>query len=85
MQSDDEISWIKKNNISWANQSKRGASIEMYTALQASAERLLEVKSVLKSDMHATERNSETMTRPAEETLTKQYGPLLSIINSQLS
>ena len=34
---------------------------------------------ILKSDMHVTERNSETMTTPGVETLTKQYGPLLSI------
>ncbi len=39
----------------------------------------LEVKVLLKSDMNVTERNSETMTTPAVETLTKQYGPLLSI------
>jgi hypothetical protein len=44
-----------------------------------SSERLLEVKVLLKNDIHATERNLETMTTPAEETLTKQYGPLLSI------
>ena len=43
------------------------------------SERLLEVKVLLKSDMHVTERNSETMMTPAVETLTKQYGPLLSI------
>jgi hypothetical protein len=43
------------------------------------SERLLEVKVLLKSDMHVTERDSETMTTPAVETLTKQYGPLLSI------
>ncbi len=34
---------------------------------------------LLKSDMNVTERDSETMTTPAVETLTKQYGPLLSI------
>ena len=34
---------------------------------------------LLKSDMNVTERNSETMTTPAVETLTMQYGPLLSI------
>ena len=34
---------------------------------------------LLKSDMNVTERNSETMTTPEMETLTKQYGPLLSI------
>ena len=34
---------------------------------------------LLKNDMHVTERNLETMTTPAVETLTKQYGPLLSI------
>ncbi len=34
---------------------------------------------LLKNDIHATERNSETMTTPEMETLTKQYGPLLSI------
>lgn len=38
---------------------------------------------LLKSDIHATERTLETMTTPAVETLTKQYGPLLSI--SQLA
>ena len=43
------------------------------------SERLLEVKVLLKNDMHVTERNSETMMTPAVETLTKQYGPLLSI------
>ena len=37
------------------------------------------MKVLLKSDMNVTERNSETMTTPAVETLTKQYGPLLSI------
>ena len=34
---------------------------------------------LLKNDMYVTERNLETMTTPAVETLTKQYGPLLSI------
>ena len=34
---------------------------------------------LLKSDMNVTERDSETMTTPAVETLTKQYGPVLSI------
>ena len=34
---------------------------------------------LLKNDIHVTERNSETMTTPEMETLTKQYGPLLSI------
>ena len=34
---------------------------------------------LLKSDMNVTERNLETMTTPAVETLTNQYGPLLSI------
>ena len=43
------------------------------------AERLLGVKVLLKSDLHRTEKNSETMTTIAEETLTKRYGPLLSI------
>jgi hypothetical protein len=43
------------------------------------AKRLLGVKVLLKSDMHRTERNSETMTSIAEETLTKRYGPLLSM------
>ena len=43
------------------------------------AERLLGAKVLLKSDMHRTERNSETMTTTAEETLTKRYGPLLSM------
>ena len=51
----------------------------MYNALRKTIERLLEVKVLLKNDMHVTERNSETMTTPAVETLTKQYGPLLSI------
>lgn len=51
----------------------------MYTALKEPSERLLEVKVLLKSDMNVPERNSETMTTPAVETLTKQYGPLLSI------
>jgi hypothetical protein len=34
---------------------------------------------ILKGDMHKTERNSETVTTTVEETLTKRYGPLLSI------
>jgi hypothetical protein len=51
----------------------------MYNALRKTIERLLEVKVLLKNDMHVTERNSETMTTLAMETLTKQYGPLLSI------
>ena len=42
-------------------------------------ERLLGVKVLLKSDMQRTERNTEIMTTTAEETLTKRYGPLLSI------
>ena len=43
------------------------------------AEQLMGVKVLLKNDMHRTERNSETMTTIAEETLTKRYGPLLSM------
>ena len=44
------------------------------------AERLIGIKVLLKGDMHRTERNSETMTtNAAEETLTKRYGPLLSM------
>ena len=37
------------------------------------------MKVLLKTDVKRTERNSETMTTTAEETLTKRYGPLLSI------
>ena len=51
----------------------------MYNALEETTRTALEVEMLLKSDMHATDRNSETMTTPAVETLTKQYGPLLSI------
>jgi hypothetical protein len=42
-------------------------------------ERHLGVKVLLKSDMQRTERNSETIKPTSEETLTRRYGPLLSM------